>query len=468
MSLLQMSISAGILIIIILLLHALAINRLPKRTFLILWDIVLIRLLLPVSLPTSWRTLSPLPATTVPSKALTEWIPGENMTENITENITKAADALLPSDSLPVLSAETPISVIAILWFAGCAGLALYFFLSYLRCYREFAMSLPVKQEFVTAWQKNHPLRRHYRIRQTDCISSPLTYGIFRPVILLPKNTDWTDTEHLNYVLLHEWTHIRHMDALRKMIFIGTVCIHWFNPLVWLMYQKAGGDMELFCDEGVLQQMKGDCRTAYATTLIQMEEQKILPAAMCFGGAMTQQRVVAIMKTKKTSFFRLVISAGLVLSIMICFVTSASAASAASASSASSAAGQSGASGTLSAQQSPVGTITGTWKLDGIQTEQHLRQYSSLQEMFGTGVGTYGAELTIQDNLSIQFWIGIGPVYNGTLQTKDAKIYSAVVEDSQHLIADPQQVTLYLTNEAGTTWLVTEFIGEALYWSQTN
>lgn len=117
MNLLQMSISAGVMIIIILLLHALAINRLPKRIFLILWDIVLIRLLLPVSIPTSWHILSPLPATTVPSKALTEWIPGENLTENITENITKAAGALLPSDSLLVLSAETPISVIAILWF---------------------------------------------------------------------------------------------------------------------------------------------------------------------------------------------------------------------------------------------------------------------------------------------------------------------------------------------------------------
>lgn len=320
-------------------------------------------------------------------------------------------------------------------------------------------MSLPVKQEFVTAWQTDHPLRHHYRIRQTDCISSPLTYGIFRPVILLPKNTDWTNIEHLNYVLLHECTHIRHMDALRKMLFIGTVYIHWFNPLVWLMYRKASGDMELFCDEGVLQQMKGDCRTAYATTLIQMEEQKILPAAMYFGGVMTQQRVVAIMKTKKTSFFRLLISAGLVLSIMMCFVTSASA---------TSAAGQSGAAGTLASRQSPAGTITGTWKLDGVQTEQHLRQYSSLQEMFGTGAGTYGAELTIQDNLSIQFWIGIGPVFNGTLQTEDAKVYSAVVEDSQHLIAAPQPVTLYLTNEAGTTWLVTEFMGEALYWSQTN
>lgn len=447
MSLPQMSISAGIMILIILLLRAGTVNRLPKRTFLVLWDIVLLRLMLPLSLPTAWSIHSFFKQEIPSTKLLSEWIPRNNTPLN--------ADGFL-SHMPPFLSQENPkssVSILPIIWVIGCVGLILYFGISYLRCYREFAMALPVQAEFVTTWQKKHPLRRQYRILQTDCISTPLTYGVFRPVILLPKQMDWTDTESLNYVLLHEWTHIRHMDALRKMIFIVAVCMHWYNPLVWLMFRQASGDMELFCDEGVLRQLKGDYRASYAKTLIQMEERRSIPAVMCFGGTMTQRRIFAIMKTRKTSFLRLLASAGLILSVMMCFATSAAAK------------GQTGTVETLGTQQHLASTITGTWKLDGTQTEQHLRQYHSLLEMFGTGVGAYGAELKIQDNLTIQFWIGIGPIYTGDLHLQDSGIYRATVQDSEHFVKEAQQITLYLTKEDGRPWLVMEYMGEQLYWS---
>ncbi|RAZ18687.1 peptidase M56, partial [Klebsiella oxytoca] len=70
----------------------------------------------------------------------------------------------------------------------------------------------------------------------------PLTYGIIHPVILLPKSTDWTDTERLNYVLEHELAHIRHFDAAAKLALTAAVCVHWFNPLVWLMLSLANRD----------------------------------------------------------------------------------------------------------------------------------------------------------------------------------------------------------------------------------
>jgi beta-lactamase regulating signal transducer with metallopeptidase domain len=74
------------------------------------------------------------------------------------------------------------------------------------------------------------------QIRQSDRIKAPLTYGVFRPVVLLPKTTDWTDETGLRYILTHEFAHIRRFDTLNKLALTAAVCVHWFNPLVWAAY----------------------------------------------------------------------------------------------------------------------------------------------------------------------------------------------------------------------------------------
>ena len=109
-------------------------------------------------------------------------------------------------------------------------------------------MSLPVEREFARQWLAAHPLRRKIAIRQSDRISSPLSFGVLRPVILLPKKTDWTDEEALRYVLEHEFVHIRRFDSVGKLLLIAAACVHWFNPLVWAMYVLANRDLELSCD----------------------------------------------------------------------------------------------------------------------------------------------------------------------------------------------------------------------------
>ena len=102
-------------------------------------------------------------------------------------------------------------------------------------------------------------------------ISSPLTFGVLRPVILVPKKTDWTDETALRYVLEHEFVHIQRFDVLSKLLLIAAVCVHRFNPLVLVMYVLANRDLELSCDETVLRRFGGDVRAAYARVLIRME-----------------------------------------------------------------------------------------------------------------------------------------------------------------------------------------------------
>ena len=114
------------------------------------------------------------------------------------------------------------------------------------------------------------PAAAHHR-HPAGRISSPLTFGVLRPVILVPKKTDWTDETALRYVLEHEFVHIQRFDVLSKLLLIAAVCVHRFNPLVWVMYVLANRDLELSCDETVLRRFGGDVRAAYARVLIRME-----------------------------------------------------------------------------------------------------------------------------------------------------------------------------------------------------
>ena len=153
----------------------------------------------------------------------------------------------------------------------GAAVCAVVFAAAYGRCCREFRAFFPVESEVTRRWLQSHPLRRTVAIRQSGRISSPLTFGVLRPVILVPKKTDWTDETALRYVLEHEFVHIQRFDVLSKLLLIAAVCVHRFNPLVWVMYVLANRDLELSCDETVLRRFGGDIRAAYARVLIRME-----------------------------------------------------------------------------------------------------------------------------------------------------------------------------------------------------
>ena len=218
------------------------------------------------------------------------------------------------------------ISILSVIWLAGlllCFG---FFAVSYIKCYREFRFSLPVENDILEAWKEKHPLKRSLSIRQTETIAAPLSYGVIRPVILMPKNTEWKNIYQLRYVLEHEYVHIRRLDMLTKLIMIAAVCIHWFNPLVWVMYILFNRDLELSCDETVVRRFGMDIKSVYATALISMEEKKsgLTPLCNSFSKNAIEERIRAIMKIKKTSKFAVIISAVLVICVTGGFATSAS------------------------------------------------------------------------------------------------------------------------------------------------
>lgn len=320
MSLLQMSFLGTVIILLIVVLRAVLINRLPKKTFLILWWIALIRLLVPFSIKSVTSIYSLLQSiysdiNPVRTAQTTTFLP-------IHGNMPEIANGL----SEAMVQRTESISILSVIWLAGlllCFG---FFVVSYIKCYREFRFSLPVENDILEAWKEKHPLKRSLSIRQTETIAAPLSYGVIRPVILMPKNTEWKNIYQLRYVLEHEYVHIRRLDMLTKLIMIAAVCIHWFNPLVWVMYILFNRDLELSCDETVVRRFGMDIKSVYATALISMEEKKsgLTPLCNSFSKNAIEERIRAIMKIKKTSKFAVIISAVLVICVTGGFATSAS------------------------------------------------------------------------------------------------------------------------------------------------
>ncbi len=205
---------------------------------------------------------------------------------------------------------------------------ALFFALVYFKCHKEFQMSLPVENAFTQQWLQTHQRRRTISIRQTSLVSAPLTFGVWHPVILMPKKTDWKNENALQYVLEHEFVHIRRFDIIKKLLLVIAVCVHWFNPLVWAMYILANRDIELSCDEAVVHRFGNNTRAAYAKILISMEETKsgFTPLCSNFSKNAIEERITAIMKIKKATILSLVVAAALVIGTGTVFATSAPAA----------------------------------------------------------------------------------------------------------------------------------------------
>ncbi len=356
MSLMAMSISGAVLILVILAVRAGLKSRLPKRTFAVLWTVALLRLLLPFSVPSSWSAYTLLQNAVLESGAQVNSVqnPQSKSGEGSGAQMNAAQDPQSisgeeshPDSTSGILSGRQQASAIASdtiseekpsfaeritallpvlkgIWAAGFLFCAIAFAWIYFRCCREFRMSLPMEDSFLENWQRTHSLRRRLSIRQSDQILSPLSYGVWHPVILLPKTTKCGDRFQLRYVLEHEYVHIRYFDAAVKLLMAAALCIHWFNPCVYLMYIFFNRDLELACDEAVVRRFGEEEKSAYAMALIEMEEEKsgLLPLGNSFSKNAIEERIGAIMKIKKISPLVHGLSAALVCGITLLFATS--------------------------------------------------------------------------------------------------------------------------------------------------
>ncbi|RKP47887.1 M56 family metallopeptidase [Cohnella endophytica] len=319
MTVYEMSVSASLLILAIVVIRALAIHQLPKATFLVLWGVAMCRLLIPFSVTSSFSLYAALdrlnhfrpelPSATVTSlQQVATLKPIANATEQAVDAATAAAVSINP---------------VWMIWVTGVTVCALFFLITHFRFRRVYQTALPIDNRLIDEWLRSHKIRRPIQIRQLDRINAPLTYGILRPVILLPKATDWTDEKQLRYVLMHEFVHIKRFDTLWKWLLAASLCVHWFNPMVWVMYLLANRDIELSCDETVVRAFGAKQKSSYALTLINMEEKRSMYAPFCnnFSKNSIEERIKAIMKLKKISIVGTAAALVLVIGVSVAFAT---------------------------------------------------------------------------------------------------------------------------------------------------
>ncbi|MDE7258597.1 MAG: M56 family metallopeptidase, partial [Lachnospiraceae bacterium] len=413
MGLLQMSFYGAILILAVVLIRTVAVNRLPKRTFIVLWCVVLTRLLIPFEITSDYSVYSLLGVDVKIDSSVREDLKtgqskkveqetiilqtetaGQGASEQqsktagqgASEQQSEAAGNGLHAQTLktqndvgeakPAAASDTNVginvdankgatqfgrigSVIStimtklvnttnsmtamIIWAVGVVLCAVFFIVTYVRCRIEFAMSMPVHNAFVEAWVEQRRTSRRKKffsawqshrvshviwpsvtVRVSDRIDTPFTYGVIHPVILLPKGTEWEKTEQLEYVLWHEYMHIRYGDNVLKLVMVTALCLHWFNPLVWVMYILLNQDIELACDESVVRRCGIDDKSSYANMLISMEAKRsgLMPLCNNFSQNAIEERVRAIMKIKKISLGAVIFAAGLVVGVTTAFATS--------------------------------------------------------------------------------------------------------------------------------------------------
>lgn len=304
MPLYLMALYGSIMILIVLLFRSLLKNRLPRFVFPILWSVVLLRLLLPFSIS------SPLSAP-VPSIPLFEGLENLAFTEEITlvedkdssmasdadstgtsdssarpitEYVTSNADSLTETASAigisSVMEYSTAISIpdtffnistgLLVLYLLGIAGtLGILLFQKYQYSKRLRNRLLLEQNETINGILREMNMG-HVLVFSNDGIASPLVCGLLHPVIYLPTRMDFSNTELLGHILAHETMHIKRKDNWLKAVMLAALCLHWYNPLVWLMSGCFSSDLEAACDAAVLKSQDNDYRKSYAASLLAM------------------------------------------------------------------------------------------------------------------------------------------------------------------------------------------------------
>lgn len=315
---LTMSLTGGIVIVLVLVIR-LFLARLPKIFSYLLWGVVLLRLLCPVSFSSGLSVFQviahagiiqtqsneaqalPLRFPTVNWNADSYADTNANNTSvfyvegktGSNANPMTALDVFYNKKEADMSGHDSPSNVqtaCATVWLLGSIVLWLYSIVSIIRLKRQLIGTVPDQKS------------AHNNIYLCDYIHTAFVMGVLRPRIYLP--TTLTETER-HYILLHEQTHIRRGDHVFRLLAFLALSLHWFNPLVWCAFFLSEKDMEMSCDEAVMRQMGTDLRAAYSASLLNLASGKkvFAGAPLGFGEGSVKSRIKNIMRYQKTAVF---------------------------------------------------------------------------------------------------------------------------------------------------------------------
>ena len=299
----------GSMIILFVLLARLVLRKAPRVFSYALWLVVLFRLLCPISFSSALSVLSftkaaaPVPqsvVTTMDYSALPmpeilperEELPHQ---EEITPPMPQQEIPVVPESSLePPVHPEMVIpseqaepqrefaDYAAIIWMAGLMVMVIYNGYSCVRLFRQIEGAIQLRSELFLA----------------DYIPTAFVLGIVRPKIYLPSYLSPTEQ---GYIIAHERCHIKRKDHIFRLLGYVALCLHWFNPLVWLAFILSGKDMEMSCDEAVIRMYGPRIRAEYSQSLLRLAtgHRSFALTPLAFGEGDTKERVINMSKWKK-------------------------------------------------------------------------------------------------------------------------------------------------------------------------
>ena len=238
----NLSIIAGWITLAILILRPL-LKKASKAITVLLWALVAIRLLIPLSVESE---ISAIPsAETVPPEIVYVEEPQIHSGVAHFNHIVNPTivETMAPKPEASVNPMQIVVTVASTVWVVGMIAMAMYALLSYLRIYLKVRASLPLQK----------------RIRICDNIDSPFILGVFRPRIYLPSNLT---EEQKNHVIAHEEAHLKRKDHWWKPLGFALLTVYWFHPLLWVAYIMLCRDIEMACDEKVIKHMETDEKTS--------------------------------------------------------------------------------------------------------------------------------------------------------------------------------------------------------------
>lgn len=311
-TLLSLTLSGSVLIGVLLVIRPLLRRRLRHSGQYYLWLVPLVRLLLPV-----------FPAIGLPESV------GQALPEAISDGVLwpRAPDMALAGPNrqaagLDLLSLLPELLVI--LWGTVAIVLALRAVWRYVRCLRALERESRPAGECAQAVYEDAcrmlGVTRLPRLLVCPGLRSPMQAGLIRPMVLLPDENSGEDV--LRAALLHELTHYRRLDLCYKWLAEAAVCVHWFNPLVYILRRELSRECELSCDESVLGRLDESGRRVYGASLLALARPVSGPTknnmtlAMSRDGEQLKERLYAIMKFESKG--KLTVAAAVSVAAALC------------------------------------------------------------------------------------------------------------------------------------------------------
>lgn len=325
--------TSSVLILALLILRQVFKKSVSRRLQYALWTLVLVRLLVPLSLPSMEHNVL---TTAEPVRAqFAQQLEGQEFyVPTDREPLERHPDAmdLSPQLAMPASSSQTwviengetavryqrltPSDLLRWVWYIGIAIMACWMIASNLRFWRKLCKAR-------TPYRVNGCGYSVYLVETG--LPSPCLFGLLRPAIYLTPAAVSTP-ERLRHVIAHETTHARHLDPLWSALRCVCLAVYWFDPLVWAAAIASKTDCELACDEGALRHLGIEERIPYGQTLLSLIPVRRIPGSpLLTATTMTsdkrrlKDRITRIAENKKTVTAALLLV--IALAAVICAAT---------------------------------------------------------------------------------------------------------------------------------------------------